>query len=658
MSGIVGLYHLDGRPLVGTDLVRMVESLAHRGPDGTAVWHEGAVGLGHCLLRTTPESRYETLPRLSRAGAVVLTMDARLDNREELIRTLRLAASGSRPPTDSEIILGAYERWGEACPEHLLGDFAFVIWDSTRRTLFGARDPFGVKPLYYYYAPGRVFAFASEIKALFEVEGVTKRMNPARLAEHLLVPVVDDPTSTFFRDVFCLAPAHSLALNPDGLRLRCYWALNPTKELRLSSDGEYAEAFRAHFEEAVRCRLRSAFPVGSMLSGGLDSSSITSVAARLLEQEGRPTLHTFSALYDNVLQCDERSYIQTMEAKYKLDPHIFHADAVSPLADVDRLLWHTDAANMAGNLYINWQLFKPASEHGVRVLLDGFDGDTTVSHGRGYLSELVQRRHWFRLIGEVKAYAAILDEPWKKAVWSWVKGPMLSDSGILWVRQQWRRLANADSATPHPASEAPAWSLGLNETFAREVAAYVEPERPRAKTEREHHYRLLARSLLSQNLSLLDAAAASFSIELRYPFFDQRLVTFCLSLPPEQKLRRGWTRLILRHAMEGILPKKIQWRGRKSNLGPGFDFALLAFEKERLRQVIEDDYGQIGSFCDGLFLQKAWERYVAREASGREALLLWRAVSLALWLQHVQHTGRARSPSQTRPKEVMLLSMH
>jgi asparagine synthase (glutamine-hydrolysing) len=267
----------------------------------------------------------------------------------------------------------------------------------------------------------------------------------------------------------------------------------------------------------------------------------------------------------------------------------------------------------------------------------------------------MHRRQWLRLIAEVKSYAAILGEPWKKAVWSWVKGPLLSGSGALWLRRHWRHLANPASAAPALAPQSTAWSRGLNETFAHDAARYVEPQPPQATTEREHHYRLLSRALLSQNLALLDAAAAPFSIELRFPFFDQRLVTFCLALPPEQKLRRGWTRLVLRHAMEGILPKKIQWRGGKSNLGPGFKYALLAFEQERLRQVLAEDFGQIGAFCDRAFLQKACERYVAQEASGGEALLLWRAVSLALWLQQLQHTGRSQSLSQA-PKEVMLLS--
>lgn len=657
MSGIVGLYHLDGRPLDAADLARMTEVLIHRGPDGTATWHAGSVGLGHCLLHTTPESRYEALPRTNRTETMVLTVDARLDNREALIETLRLAASPPHPLTDSEIILAAYERWGTACPEHLIGAFAFALWDGPRRRLVCARDPFGVKPLYYHHAPDRVFAVASEIKSLFVLEDVPIRLHPETIAGHLLVPVVDDPTRTFFKDVACLAPGHSLIVHPDGLQLHGYWALDPTKELRLPSDGAYAEAFRAHFEEAVRCRLRSAFPVGTMLSGGLDSSSITSVAARLLEREGRGPLHTFSAVYDDVPQCDERSYIRTVEAKYDLAPHLLHADRVSPLDDWDRLLWHTDAANMAGNLYINWQLFKPARAHGIRVLLDGFDGDTTVSHGRGYLSELAQHGHWFKLLTEVKAYASILGEPWKPAVWSWIKGPLLSESGLLWLRQHWRRLTQPASALPPPTRPPSAWRMGLNAAFVRDIEAYIDPEPRRATTERAHHYQLLSRALLSQTLSLLDAAAAPFSIELRFPFFDQRLVAFCLSLPPEQKLRRGWTRLVLRHAMEGILPKKIQWRGRKSNLGPGFEYALITFERERLKQVIENDYGHIGAFCDRSFLRKACKKYVAGEASGKEALLLWRAVSLALWLQHTQHAGGSSILSQTQPTEVMSLSM-
>ena len=165
MSGIIGIHYLDGRPVDRENLTKMVDILAHRGPDGADIWVDGCVGLGHRMLWTTPESLIEKLPLENQRGDLVITADARIDNRDELIAALQINNRPSDKVVDSELILAAYEKWGEDCPEHLLGDFAFAIWDERRELLFCARDHFGVKPFYYYFA-NNTFAFGSEIKAL------------------------------------------------------------------------------------------------------------------------------------------------------------------------------------------------------------------------------------------------------------------------------------------------------------------------------------------------------------------------------------------------------------------------------------------------------------------------------------------------------------
>ena len=185
MSGIVGLVTRGGEPVKRLELEGMLTSLAHRGPDGTGVWCEGPAGLGHLMLWTTPESLLERLPLVSPGGHLVLTADARIDNRADLIRTLALGGRPAEALTDSHLILAAYEKWGERCPEHLLGDFAFALWDARQHRLFCARDHMGVKPLYYYKSP-RLFACASELKALFYLPEVPRRVNDMRVVDHLI----------------------------------------------------------------------------------------------------------------------------------------------------------------------------------------------------------------------------------------------------------------------------------------------------------------------------------------------------------------------------------------------------------------------------------------------------------------------------------------
>ena len=358
MSGIVGIYFLDGRPVDRMVLERMTESIAHRGPDRAGMWNRGSVGLGHRMLWTTPESLHEQLPLVNpvrlgsrvglssygvnERGKLILTADARIDNREELMAALDLTGDPEREISDSELILSAYERWGECCSEKLLGDFAFAIWDGRRQHLFLARDHFGVKPIYYYRS-SRVFVFASEIKALLCVPEVPRRLNEARVADYL-VPMMDDRVVTFYKEIFRLPPGHSMIVGREEVPARPYWALDPSHEVRYRSDGEYAEAFCQLFTEAVRCRLRSAFPVGSMLSGGLDSSSVVCMARALLRENGNQRLHSFSAIFEDVPECDERPFINAILAQGGLEPHFVHADRISPLADLDRVFHHEEEA--------------------------------------------------------------------------------------------------------------------------------------------------------------------------------------------------------------------------------------------------------------------------------------------------------------------------
>jgi asparagine synthase (glutamine-hydrolysing) len=374
MSGIAGIYYLDGRPVERTDVQRMVDSIAHRGPDGCGVWTDGSVGLGHRMLWTTPESLHEKLPLSNKTGDLTITADARIDNRDELILVLNFNGRPRETITDSELILTAYEKWGDKCPEKLLGDFSFAIWDKRKQTVFCARDHMGVKPFYYYHSDN-VFVFASEIKALLSLSEVPRYLNEVKVADYLM-STLEDKTNTFYKKIFRLPPAHLKTADNKRIPVQPYWSLDPLRELKLSSDEEYAEAFRNLFKKSVHCRLRSAFPIGSMLSGGLDSSSIVCMARHLLSQNGGGKLHTFSAVFDDVPECDERQFINTVLIQGGLEPHYIQADRISPLVDLDHVFYHQDEPFYAPNLFIDWRLCGAAQKHGIRVLLDGTDGDS------------------------------------------------------------------------------------------------------------------------------------------------------------------------------------------------------------------------------------------------------------------------------------------
>lgn len=518
MSAIVGIYYLDGRPVDRMDLDRMTITLNHRGPDGTGVWREGSIGLGHRLLWTTQESLEEKLPFVSKSGDLIISADARIDNRSELLNLLSFKDRVSREIADSELIVAAYEKWGEYCPEQLLGDFAFSIWDRRKQRLFAARDPMGVKP-FYYYESSCSFVFASEIKALFCLREIPRRLNEVRVADHLVESFADQ-TSTFYQDILRLPAGHSVTIHPGGKRIRQYWTFDPRRELRLRSNDEYAEAFREVFTEAVRCRLRSAFPAGSALSGGLDSSSIVCTARNLLSQEGTQQLHTFSAIFPSLpvtdlRGIDERPFMDAVVAMGRVEPHYVQADLLSPLADLDQVFWHEDEAVLAPNLYMHWALYKAAHGERVRVFLDGIDGDTTVSHGLEYLADLARTGRWRTLTREASALSekASASFPPRRIIWQYGFRPLMPDFAV----QIWRRLRGRIQ---------PPWAVNtvISPSFARRIGlreraeALVRKESAPSRTAREKHCCSFASTLIPYALESLDKAAAAFSLEPRYPF--------------------------------------------------------------------------------------------------------------------------------------------
>ncbi len=637
MSAIVGILFLDGRSVDRPVLGRMVDVLAHRGPDGRGVWSEGPVGLGHRMLWTTPESLKEELPLADKSGNFVLTADARLDNRDELIAALGTAtgiAGHQREEIgDSELILAAYEKWGERCPEKLLGDFAFAVWDGRNQRLFCARDHMGVKP-FYYFRSERALVFASEIKALFCIPEVPRRLNEARVADYL-VPLLEDKTITFYQQILRLPPAHSITISRKSASTRRYWSLDPSREVRFGSDEEYAEAFREIFTEAVRCRLRSAFPVGSQLSGGLDSSSITCVARDLLlleeEKEGgerRLLLRTFSAVFDEVPECDERYYIEKVLAGGGIESHEVKADQMSPLGDIERVLWHMDEPFMAPNLFLEWGLDSAAHQQGVRVVLSGIDGDTIVSWGYPYLIELARRGRWVTLAKEIDALSKRFGRSRRLVLKRKVLRPLAPD----FLVRYWQRLRGLY----RPGRSYDAGDV-INPDFGRSVgleerAKGLREPSIQARISREHHWRDINRGILAYNLELGDKVGGAFSMELRYPFLDRRLVEFCLALPPEQKLRRGWTRMVVRRALAGSLPEEIRWRIRKTNLGPNFDRGLLMFDRKLLEEVVLKNSQVIERYVDVDALHRMYYQHVFQGVVDNSHLV-FAAVVLGLWLR-------------------------
>jgi asparagine synthase (glutamine-hydrolysing) len=623
------LYHLSDTTenVESTTLRRMTDCLAHRGPDAVGTWRAGEVGLGHRLLWTTPESLVEQFPLVSGDGRRVLTADARIDNRDALFDALDIAFD-TNAVTDGALILAAYERWGDGCVDHLLGDFAFAIWDADRELLFCARDHVGVKP-FYYYRSHRLFAFASEIKALFRVPEVPREINEPEIA-YYVTSAFGDPTVTAYRNIHCLPAARAMTISVRGVDVRRYWALDPSRTIRYDTDEEYEQAFRELFTEAVRCRLRSAFPVGVELSGGLDSSSVVCVARDVLRREGVQTaLHTFSATYTDVPQCDESAYRRPILSGGDLIPHDVHPDRLSTLTDVDEMLQAQEGPLPIPNMFMSRALLGAARETGVRVLLDGENGDDVVSHGAGCLTELLFDFKWRTFLRELNGFAKRVDAPRRLILWHNEIMPALDDVTPEPVREAWRRL--------HRRPPSPGDQGFLRAEFSKQIdwktthpdAAQLPRYRP-STCARDWHYFGISHALTQAIVQAVDKAAAAFSIELRHPFYDVRLLEFCLALPPEQKIKGSWPRSIVRRALASLLPPDVCWRMNKANLGSNFRRCLLTFDRERVERVLTASASPTDCYLDRRRLRQAYDDCVAGKQG--DEFMLWKMMILERWL--------------------------
>jgi asparagine synthase (glutamine-hydrolysing) len=643
VSAIFGIYSLDGCP-VTADLQAVQAALGHRRGGGARTWQHDDVGLGHGTFHTTDEPLDDPQPLIRDRGRFVLTADARIDNRCDLIAALGLGAHGDESIGDAELILAAYKRWGEGAPEHLIGDFAFALWDSTRNILFCARDAMGVRPLYYSHRPGRSFAFSSDITALLACGRVPRRLNEARVADHLLRNF-DDRSSTFYEGVVRLPAAHALTVGRQSARLRQFWSLDPTRDLRLASDDEYAEAFRETFLEAVRCRTRSPLPVGSMLSGGLDSSSIACAANLVMPEASRP-LRTFSAIFPDLPEhelrrTDERSYLGTVLGSGTFDPSFVRATDVSPLFDWPCVSRHLGQACVAPNLYIHWQLYKAAAGKGVRVLLDGIDGDTTVSHGLALLADLTRAGRWIRFLREARALAKTRSSPYRFREIVWRFGIRSLVPERLVRMQHLRRSSHGPQEGRSILRREFRDHLRVDQRATEERHAAEE-----ASDARVRHHRALMSPLIPYALEFADAASSAFALDVRYPFFDRRLIEFCLAIPADQKLQRGWTRAIMRRALGGMLPREIQWRAGKADLSPNFARGLFERDRPLIKDVVFSGVRRLEQYVDVTAVQEAYRRWEAEPLRRQqEAFTLFTVTTLATWLeQSGLPSGRQPTP--------------
>ncbi len=379
MSAICGMLRLDGRPVTAEDLRPAMEAVAQYGRDGSGVWLSSVaqpscpwVGIGHRLMRLTPESAHEQQPFTR--GDLTITADARIDNREDLFAELSVALSERSDMSDCELVLLAYGRWGENCPAQLVGDYAFAIWDGAARRLFCARDHIGARPFYYYHSPA-LFAFSTDIRGVLAFPGVPATIDEVEVAQMLLYEShgYHDNEHTFFCDLRKLTFGHWLTFRDGTLNTKRYWCPEDIPPLTLPTVEDYATRLREIVKHAVEERLRTNLRIGAHLSGGLDSSSVAVLAARLLRERGAlpPAVFSWSPPPGPPPYADEYARIDAVCRQEALTP--IYNDQTE--AELDAISETDPATRPMESEGIERHLQRRAEALGVRVILSGWGGD-------------------------------------------------------------------------------------------------------------------------------------------------------------------------------------------------------------------------------------------------------------------------------------------
>lgn len=563
MSAIAGIVQRSGFSPDDRQLERMMQALERYPADDRRTWRAEHAAFGCHAQWITPESRGEQLPYYCERTGWAITADAILDNREELFDRLRIER-GMRPGvTDSELILGAYEAWGEDAPRYLIGDYAFAIWDAKRGRLFGARDLQGNRTLYYSAEEHR-FAFCTVIGPLLALPGIRREADESWLAEFLAIPVILDTVdahATAYRGIKQIPPGHSFSLTGGRLRLRQYDAFAvPQKQLKLKTDGDYVEAFREVFREAVQAKLRTIGEVGASLSGGLDSGAVASFAAESLRGQGR-TLHTFSSVppadfvdwTHKSMAADESPFIQaTVRHVGNIANRRLDFAGRNPLDEVDDLIGLMEAPYkfFENSIWIKGML-EEASRKGIRVLLNGAAGNYTISWGPApdYYARLLRRLQWRRLNAELKAcgrYNGIGRKRWL---------PYIAGLAL----RQGRRYSGWRSEEERPSLIHPELARRTN------VMEKLQGHDVGLSEWSEH----ASRAYQFENLAAANHQGTSatklglqYGVAERDPTADPRVIRFCLSLPMEQFVQNGMDRALVRRATAGMLPDEVRLNQR------------------------------------------------------------------------------------------------
>lgn len=609
MCGIAGIAFDDGAMSDAAERVRqMIELQNHRGPDGRGFYDDDNVSLGHARLAIIDLSETGHQPMTDVSERYWLTYNGEIYNYLDLSNELKNLGHRFRGHCDAEVLLAAFVQWGADCLSRLRGMFAFAIWDKETKTLFASRDRLGIKPFHYWTDGKTKFAFASEIKALLDV--LPQRNINRRLAEDFLAwNLVDhNATTTMIEEIRRLAPANALLWRVgEEIKIWSYWNYQVNDELFTSEKQRliYEEEFRKEFIDTVRLHLQADVPVGSCLSGGLDSSSIVCVINKELRQQNiwrEDWQHVFTACFDDPA-IDEREYMQEVVRVTNTTSHTVFPTGAKFREEMNEWIWFQEEPVAGTGPYAHYCVARLAKENGVKVLLDGQGADEQLAGYRKfilvYLRQLVSKGHFAKAASEAAKF--------------FISPEILRTSDFSYGRRYlFKKLDEVEKIWGNSSVPSKPVSLGIEPSLSRRTEADVTT---------------FSLPLL---LRYEDRNTMAFSIEARVPFVDHILVELIAKLPADMRLSNGWTKRIMRDSLKGILPDKV--RLRKSKLG--FSTPLTRWINAELRDWMEEmllEPRYLSDIVDVKETRKLLKEYYEGKTPKNTMSLLFRCALFEAW---------------------------
>lgn len=629
MCGITGMYAFNEIGRISLiHLQQATQSIAHRGPDAQDSFIDYFVGLGHCRLSIIDLSAAANQPMSDESGRYVIVFNGEIYNYRDLRKHLAEMGYSFRTQSDTEVLLNAYRYWGQNCLQHLQGFFAFAIYDKEEQSLFIARDRFGIKPLYWYMDEDR-FLFASELRSILHY-GIEKKVNASALLAYLQLNYVPAPLS-MLEGVHQLEPGHFIFLRGREITRKAYYHV--TSHAAPSAPPGYEAAqktLRTLLEKAVAKRLIADVPVGTFLSGGIDSS-IVSILAALQGQK----IQAFSVSFPENRFYDELPYAETVAQRYGLEHRIFELREYEMLHHIDHILEHFDEPFADSSAVAVYMISKQARRE-VKAILSGDGADEVFGGYQKHLAEYYAR-HWaswawlFALPYQISRHlpqhrGGLLPNKIRQFN-RFVEGIRLAPQKRYW---QWACIAGYRQALQllRPAFKE-AQSL---ETFERLRHDYIQGIDGRDLN--DILYADLRLVLPNDMLKKVDSMSMAHALEVRVPFLDHELVEFSFSLPGSYKVAKGMRKRILQDAFRDLLPEKIYRRPKK-----GFEVPVAEWLRGPLRHRVEGEWLAADLIeSQGIFEPQAIEQLKKQLFSsnpGDAHARIWALISFQVWWKKV-----------------------